>query len=237
MTASTVQQNSVSIGLPQSGVVAGCRLNYWVAPGNCALRKAHRIARPGCGFRSRVVCTQDLSAAGQRGVALGSLVGACLQGLLVGPGADQIPFLNQGGDDFGCSVVLLNESAIGLAGLRVGKDDSSAQRRVPFQIHGTNRALIHEKDDFAPRLGKSRPAVVHDRFFQRCVLAAHIVGSNHFLGLEDRANLSIQRIEGSRGEFFRRDRVVLRRQVRLLGLDQNIDREMPGGARDQWRTI
>jgi len=105
---------------------------YGIASSHRPLGKTYRIAGPGCGFRRRVVSAQDLRSTAQRGVALGSLVGTCLYGLLVRPGTDQITLLNQTRDDFGGPFVLFDECAIWLAGLRVGKDDSSAQRRVPL---------------------------------------------------------------------------------------------------------
>ena len=53
------------------------------------------------------------------------------------------------------------------------------------EIDGSNRALIHEKDDLAARVGQRGPVPGQNCLIQRLVVAAHIVGCDELPGGKD----------------------------------------------------
>ena len=93
-----------------------------------------------------IVGAEDLGAAGDHSIAARRVVVARLLGVRIGARSNEVTFLNQSRDVTGGTVIPFDKGSVGLAGLRVGKQNSAAQRRMASQIYRSNRTLVHEKN-------------------------------------------------------------------------------------------
>src|ERR1700759_4231952 len=96
------------------------------------------------------------------------------------------------------------------------------------QVHRPHGVLIHQKDNLAPRVGKTRPVAREYGFIERSVVTTHVIRSDHLIGRENRTDLRIKSIEGTRRERLRLRYMKFAAGFPLLGLDQDKDRHMIG---------
>lgn len=131
------------------GIAAACWYVHYIAPRDRAMRQCHEISRPGRRFRRRVIGTQQLSAAGKSPFAPRGVVGASFSDIGVCPGAHQVPLTHQVRNDILRAIILFDEGAVILPGLRVCEDQPAAQCRRPLQINRAHALLVHQKYNFA----------------------------------------------------------------------------------------
>ena len=188
------------------------------------------MAFPAGGFVDGVIGAEELSAAGEHGVAVGGVVGASLLGVAVGAGANEVAFADEVGDFCGRAVVALQEGCVGLTGVGVGEDDAVTQGRMAFEVDGRHGVLVHEEDDLATGFGEGRPVAGEDGLIERFVVAADVVGSDDFAGLEDGTDLGVEGVEGRGGKWFgfgEMELVAVAGFV-LLGFDEDEDGDVVG---------
>ena len=198
-----------------------------VAAGNSFSRQGDDEASGPAGwFVDRVIRAEELGSACHHCVASGGVVGAGLFGVGVGAGADEITFAHERGDVVCGTVVALDEGGIGLPGFGVGKEDAAAQGGVAGEVNGADRALVHEEDNFAAGARERGPVAGEDGFVQGVVVAANVIGRNHFTGREDRADLGIECVERGGGEGLGFGEVDFAARMALLGFDEDEDRDV-----------
>ena len=90
-----------------------------------------------------------------------------------------------------------------------------------MQIDRPHRSLIHQEHYFAARSCQGRPRIVLHGFFESRVFAPHLIGRDHFVRSKHCTDFGIECVESDRAEFFGNLRVILRRQLGLLGLEKN----------------
>ena len=89
----------------------------------------------------------------------------------------------------------LLESAVRVAGRRVGEEDAALEVRSTLIVrvpHIVVRPVVHEEEDAAAGTIQVRPPVLEDGLLECQVSAPHIVGCDEFAGLKDGADLVIQ---------------------------------------------
>src|ERR1035438_1416393 len=94
------------------------------------------------------------------------------------------------------------------------------------EISWARLALIEQEYYLAPSRFESRPLAGQNRFFQRRVPAANIVGNDHSSGLKNGANLFVKIVEHA-GSKFLGIHLILGTRSALLCLKQDEDRQVP----------
>src|SRR5947209_3949496 len=72
---------------------------------------------------------------------------------------------------------------------------------MALSIDRSSVLLIQQKDDLTPRLGQCGPSCCTNRRIQSGCSAAHVIWSDHLVGLEDRTNLCIECIKDRRRKY------------------------------------
>ena len=189
-----------------------------------ARQRDNKMPGPAGRLVDGIVRAEQLGTATEHGIAYGGIVDAGFFGVRVRTGAHQIALADEFGNVESRTVVAFQEGGVRLTGVRVGENDSTAQRWVAFQIDRGDRVLVHQKDDLPARAREGWPVTGEDCFVESVVGAADIIGSNHFAGLEDRADLCVQGVESARSEGLRFGEVELALGFSLLGFDEDEDR-------------
>src|SRR5580700_4026085 len=94
------------------------------------------------------------------------------------------------------------------------------------QIYRSDWTLVHEKDHLAASAFQSRPVTRKNGLVQGVVIAAHVVGSNDFIGRKHGTDFSIERVKGTRGEWLRFGPLNWAARPLLFCLHENEDRNM-----------
>ncbi|SOO31819.1 hypothetical protein XAP6164_610013 [Xanthomonas phaseoli pv. phaseoli] len=184
--------------------------------------EAHHLAVIGR-LIDREVGTEQLCAAGQHGVAPGSVVVLRFLQIRIGACTHQVAGLDQLGDVIGRAVVALDEGRIVFARHRIGETHPAAQRRVAGQVTGAGSALVEQEHHLAACLGQRRPAMREHARVERRRAAAYLVGTDVFAGFEDRAHFGIQRVHRLCIEGFGLHGGKCQLDRRLLGFEQDED--------------